>query len=115
MKNNQTTALITELKRFAIEQKRPLWKRIATDLEKPTRQRRIINLWKLEKEAKEGETLIVPGKVLGDGTLTKKVTVAAAGFSDEAKEKLAKSGATTLTINELMKQHPDGKGIRIIG
>lgn len=115
MKNNQTMALITELKRFAIEQKRPLWKRIATDLEKPTRHRRIVNLWKLEKEVKDGETLIVPGKILGDGTLTKKVTLAAASFSQEAKEKLAKSGTKTLTITELMKQHPDGKGVRIIG
>lgn len=115
MKNKTTTMLVSELKRFAIEKQRPLWKRIAQDLEAPTRHRRIINLWKLEQQAKEGDTIIVPGKVLGDGALTKKVTVGAAGYSADAKKKLAASGSKALTIKELMEQHPDGKNIKILG
>lgn len=115
MKNDQLTTLITQLKRVAIEKERPLWKRVAADLEKPTRARRIVNLWLIEQYAKDGETLIVPGKVLGDGVLTKKVTVAAASFSDEAKRKLAANGSKALSIEELLKHKPDGKEIRILG
>ena len=111
-KNAQMGALITALKRQAIEGQRPLWKRVASDLEKPSRQRRIVNLWKLDQYAKDGEIVIVPGKVLGDGQLTKKVTIAAYSYSAEAKKKLDKQA---LTITELLKKHPDGKGIRIMG
>ncbi len=111
-KNQHLGALITTLKRQAIEKQRPLWKRIASDLEKPSRQRRAVNLWKLDKFAKDGEIVIVPGKVLGDGVLTKKVTVAAFSYSAEARKKLDKNA---ITISELLKKQPDGKGIRIMG
>ncbi len=115
MKNNQTTSLCVALKRLAIEQKRPLWKRVASDLEAPTRSRRVINLWRIEEQAKDGETIIVPGKVLGDGLLTKKITIAAASCSAEAKRKLTASGSKVLSIEELARKHPDGKDIKILG
>ncbi len=115
MKNEQLSTTITALKRLAIEQQRPLWKRVAADLEKPTRQRRVVNLWKLEQHAKDGEIILVPGKLLGDGILTKKLTVAAAFYSGEARQKVAASGSTPLTIEELLKKHADGKNVRIIG
>ena len=114
MKNARRTELVTELKRLAIQKQRPLWKRIATDLEKSSRKQRIVNLWKLN-QCDEGEILLVPGKILGDGSVNKKLTVAATAFSNEAKQKLAASGCKTLTIQELMKQEPDGKSVRIIG
>ncbi len=110
-KNTELARTIATLKQAAIEKQRPLWKRIATDLEKPSRQRRVVNLWKLDQYAKEGETIVVPGKVLGDGELTKQVVVAAHSFSSEAKKKLK----SALTIEELLKKNPDGKGVRILG
>jgi len=115
MKNGNTETLIAGLKRLAIEQQRPLWKRVATELEKPSRNRRVVNLWKIDKFAKDGELLLVPGKVLGDGVLTKKVTIAAAQFSDEARHKLVASGSTVLSLEEAAKHHADGKNIRILG
>lgn len=115
MKNANAIAVTGALKRLAIEKQRPLWKRVAVDLEKSTRQRRIVNLWHLEQHANAGEILLVPGKVLGDGELTKKVTVAASSFSASAREKLAANGSTVLSIEELMKKQPDGKNVRIIG
>jgi len=39
---------------------------------------------------KEGETVVVPGKVLNVGELTKKVEVAAFSFSQSAEEKIKK-------------------------
>jgi large subunit ribosomal protein L18e len=114
MKNNTTETLIQHLKKTAIEQKVPLWTRIAEDLEKPTRARRIVNIFKIDMYAKEGDIVIVPGKVLGEGDLTKKVTVAAFAFSDEARAKITKSGKA-LTIPELVKQNPKGQKVRILG
>ncbi|MFH1506117.1 MAG: 50S ribosomal protein L18e [archaeon] len=113
-KNVQIQELVKELKKLSIEQKVNFWKRIAKDLEKPTRQRRTVNVWKIDKYAKDNETVIVPGKVLGTGELNKKVNVAAFNFSDEAVSKISKNGKT-LSIEELMKSNPKGKGVRILG
>ena len=90
MKNQQTLALIQELKKTAIEQKVPLWKRIAEELEASSKSRRIVNIFKIDANSVDGEIIIVPGKVLGEGDLTKKVTVAALSFSEQAVGKISK-------------------------
>tara|TARA_Y100000310_G_C20587106_1_gene766018 strand:- start:259 stop:612 length:354 start_codon:yes stop_codon:yes gene_type:complete len=91
-----------------------LWKRLAKDLSKPTRQRRIVNIYKINKFAKEGETVVVPGKVLNLGEMEKKVDVAAFSFSDKARAKINKV-AKTMTITELMDKNPEGKKVRLLG
>ena len=107
--------LVSELKKRSIEQKVNIWKRIASDLEKPSRQRRIVNLSSIDKYTKENETIIVPGKVLGAGNLNHKLTISAFQFSESAKEKITKAGSTIAPLLELSKEKPDGKKIRIIG
>ena len=106
--------LIQELKKKSNEHNVLIWKRVANDLAKPTRQRRIVNLYKLNKNTKEGEVVIVPGKVLGVGELNHKVTVAAWSFSGSALEKINKIGKA-IEINELLKESPKGKKVRILG
>jgi len=106
--------LIKELKTLASKENVKLWKRIASDLEKPTRIRRKTNLYKINKYTKEDETAIVPGKVLSLGDLTKKITIAAYQFSDASLNKINKVGKA-ISIKELMKQNPKGKKVRIIG
>ncbi len=112
--NTQTENLVRSLKRLSIEKECKLWKRIASDLEKPSRSRRLVNVYKLDKYAKDGEVVLVPGKVCGEGELSKKITVAAFQFSESAREKIAKSGKV-MTIPELMKENPQGKKVRILG
>jgi len=106
---------IRELKKRSNEQEVNLWKRVADDLEKPTRQRRIVNLSSINRHAKENEIIVVPGKVLGAGTLERKLTISAFQFSDGAKEKIEKAGAKIIPLLELSKENPTGKIIRIIG
>jgi large subunit ribosomal protein L18e len=106
--------LIIELRKLSNKQKVKLWKRIANDLEKPTRKRREVNLYKINKYIKQGETALVPGKVLSLGNLDKKITIAAYKFSNQAKEKINKVGKA-ITIKELIRENPKGKKIRIIG
>jgi len=107
--------LIQELKKTSISQNNGIWNRIATDLEKPTRQRRVVNLSNLSRYTKENEIVVVPGKVLGAGSIGHKLTISAFQFSSGAKEKLEKAGAKIITLTELSKNNPSGKGIRIIG
>lgn len=114
MKNPTITALVQELKKASIEQDVALWKRIAEDLECPSRQRRNVNVFKIESLARDGETLIVPGKVLGEGDFTKKVTIAAFSFSDGARAKINKTGKA-LSIAELVRSNPKAAKVRILG
>jgi len=106
--------LINDLKILSQKDKSKLWKRIAYELEKPTRKRREANLYKINKYTKEDETALVPGKVLSLGELDKKITVAAMNFSDAARSKINKVGKA-ISIQELVKQNPKGKKVRIIG
>ncbi len=113
--NPNLLGLISELKKQSIEQNVPLWKRIASDLESPTRSRRIVNLSRISRHAKANETIVVPGKVLAGGDLSQKLTIAAFKFSDSAKDKIEKSGSKIVHLSELLKESPKGKKIRIIG
>ena len=96
-------------------QKAAIWKNLAYELDRATRKRREINLSRLQRHVKDNEVVLVPGKVLAAGMLNKKITIAAWNFSGKAMEEIRKSGGTILTIGELVKKHPTGKGVRIIG
>lgn len=111
--NYQLQQLLLEVEMKALQSR--FWKRIAFDLKKPARQRRIVNVYKIEQYARDGETIIVPGKVLSVGDLTKKVDVAAFQFSAGAKEKIIQANGKALTIQELLKNNPEGKNVRILG
>ena len=105
--------LIAELKPNT-EETAAVWKRVAADLEKPTRRRKEANLSKISRVIKNGETAIVPGTVLGSGELQKPVTIAAWKFSATALEKIKKAKGTPIAIAELYRKNPKGTGTRII-
>jgi large subunit ribosomal protein L18e len=111
--NFQLQQLLGELAPRAQESR--FWKRIVSDLNKPSRQRRTINLYKINKYAKDGETIIVPGKVLSVGQLDKKVDVAAINFSEGARKKIIEAKGNVLSIKELLMKNPEGKKVRILG
>lgn len=103
--------MIQDLKEYAGRESSAFWKRIVKDLEKSTRNRRKVNIEKINASSKEGETVIVPGKVLGEGSLDHKVTVVAFQFSESASEKLKDK----MTIRELFEKNPKIKDARILG
>ncbi|MBI2108426.1 50S ribosomal protein L18e [Candidatus Woesearchaeota archaeon] len=107
--------IINDLKKKSLEQDAGIWKRVATDLERPSRQRREVNLARISKYTKANDTIIVPGKVLGAGDIAHKLTIAAFQFSQGAREKLEKKGAKIVSLRDICKESPAGKNIRIIG
>lgn len=90
------------------------WIEVAEALSCPRRKRAEINLEEINKKAKEGEIILVPGKVLSQGELEKKIKIAALNFSENAKEKIAKAGATFLSIFELIEENPEIKKVKIL-
>lgn len=83
---------------------------IAKLLSSPTRQRVKKNLEELDKESKKDETIIVPGKVLGEGSISKKVKIIALDFSLSAEEKLKKAGCEISTIKQEMGENKKLEG-----
>ena len=113
--NPMLITLIHELKKQANEKDAPIWKDVAVRLEKSAKNWPVVNLDKINKYTGEKETALIPGKVLSNGELTKKVSIAAWSFSEKAQEKIKKAGGKTLTIEELVKHNPKGKDVRILG
>jgi len=108
----KTNPLLREIIVLLKKQKEGLWIRAADLLSRPGMHS--VNLEKLNKCSKEGETIIVPGKILAAGDLGHSVKVAAFSISEAALLKLKKSKSQFMTIQELLKQFPKGSGIKII-
>ncbi len=113
--NENLKQLVQELKKESSSQKAGIWKRVANDLSRSTRQRRVVNVSKINRHAKKDETIVVPGKVLGSGALNQSITVAAFSFSDSAKKIITDAKGKCITIQELLKTNPKGKNVRILG
>ncbi|HDR53190.1 MAG TPA: 50S ribosomal protein L18e [archaeon] len=94
--------------------KSPFWIAVAKHLSTPSRNRVGINLSQINRQATAGDTLVVPGKVLGSGNLTSKVTVVAYQFSQSAVETIKKAGGEALLIEELVEKDKTGKKLKLV-
>jgi large subunit ribosomal protein L18e len=112
--NPNLVRLIDELLTAGAKNEAAIWKDLAERLAKPRRLYAEVNLTKIQKYAKENETIVVPGKVLGTGNVDKAVTVAALSFSETARKKIEEAGGKCLTIKELLESNPKGSNVRII-
>jgi len=106
--------LISDLRKYANQYKAPVWDAVADILSKSSRRRPAVNLSKISRYSGEGDVIVVPGKVLGSGTLNKRITVAAFSFSKTALDKIKASGSRSMTIRDLLKENPEGRGVKII-
>ncbi len=111
--NPNLISLIELLRKKGYETGVPLWVDISRRLSKPTRHRAEVNLSRINWCTAKGETVIVPGKVLGSGVLDHSVTVSAFAFSQSAKERINAVGRA-LTIEELLQENPEGTKVRIV-
>jgi large subunit ribosomal protein L18e len=96
-----------------LAKKSEAWREVASILSGSRRNRKVVNLDQLNKVEK-AETIIVPGKVLSQGEITKKIKVAALTFSEKAKEKLLKAGCEVVLLEEEIKKNKDAKGVIVL-
>ncbi|MCD6403496.1 MAG: 50S ribosomal protein L18e [Candidatus Aenigmarchaeota archaeon] len=106
--------LIQTLIKKSYELDSPFLREIAEKLNKPRRQRVEVNLAHIERFTKKGDTVVVPGAVLGYGELTKPVTIAALKFSKPALEKIQKVKGKAISIRELIEINPKGTNVKIL-
>jgi large subunit ribosomal protein L18e len=113
-KNPELHRVVVELRRAAHAHDAPIWGAVADRLERSRHWAKPMNVGHLERIATAEETIVVPGKLLADGPLSKPVTVAAFNYSADARSKVHAAGGTALTISELLKAKPDGAGVRLL-
>ncbi len=97
-----------------VAKKNESWKKVAEILTSPRRKKVAMNLEKINEFGKDGETVVVPGKVLSQGSVEKKIKIVASEISDMAKEKLSKSKIEFSYIKDEIKKNPDMKNMRIL-
>ncbi|MGC9308766.1 MAG: 50S ribosomal protein L18e [Thermoplasmatota archaeon] len=112
--NPQLIALIEFLEEAADEHEAAIWRDIARRLQKSSQRWAEVNVDEIAKHLNDGETALVPGKVLGSG-IAPKMDVAAFSFSRSAREKIEAAGGSCLSIRDLVEHKSDGRNVRIIG
>ena len=112
--NPNLVKLIDELLKASAENNAKVWKDIAKRLAKPLRNYAEVNVSKIERYAKPNEIVIVPGKVLGSGSISRPLTIAAWKFSESARRKIEDAGGRCLSLLDLIKENPEGKNVRIM-
>jgi len=85
-------------------------KKLLKLIDVPTRRRKEASIYKINKYTKENDKIIVPGKVLSEGALKHKISIAAIDYSKGAREELTSAGAVLSSIEEMLKE----KGVKII-
>jgi len=102
------------LERTAKANKAPVWERASGMLRRPASLKVEVNLGRISRIAESDGVLFVPGKVLGDGVLDKKLVIGAFSFSASAKKKILAKGGAAMTVEQFLKKYPKGSGVKLV-
>lgn len=113
--NPELSHAVRELQIAAKANDAAIWRAVAQRLGRARHQTNPVNVGHLDRLVQSEEIVVVPGKLLADGAVSKPITVAAFQCSPAARSKIQAAGGTVLTIHELIKSKPSGAGVRIFG
>jgi len=115
MTNQIVIQMAKELKHASTKNDAPIWLKLAKLALKTSSSKRVVNLTKINDVTKEGEVIVVPGKILGTGNVSHKITLSSFSISNSAAKKIIESGGNIISFKEMIEKFPTGKGVRIIG
>jgi large subunit ribosomal protein L18e len=104
-----------ELERQSKKSKQNIWKDVSETILSSRKNRASVNVADISRNSEDGSKVIVPGKVLGAGSIDHRVTVAAISFSVGARAKIIASGGSCVDIAEFAKATPKVKDVVILG
>lgn len=106
---------ISSLRKASKSSGADIWLAVSRYLSRPRSRKVCVNVGKVSRLTKNGDVVVIPGKVLGGGDVSHSVVVGAFLFSKAAAEKISKAGGEALTIGEFLNRYPDGRGVILIG
>lgn len=111
--NKVLRSSIVLLQRKGRSQKVGIWKDAAAHLASGAATWPEVNVGRLSRVG-EVAAVFVPGKVLGTGTLERKLSVGAFSFSASARSKIESAGGKALSVEEFVKKFPEGSGVALV-
>ncbi len=107
--------LVKDLKKASRDNEAPIWAKLAQFATKPGSAKRIININRISQLTKDNDTIVFPGKVLGIGTISHKVTIFSFSISNTAADKIIKAGGKIVSHRHITEQYPTGRGVMLLG
>jgi len=107
--------MANDLKKASKENDAPIWAKLAEYATKPSIARRHININRISELTKDNTVVAFPGKVLGTGNISHKITLFSFSISNAAATKVKDAGGKIVTYEELIKKSPTGKGVVLLG
>jgi|TARA_B100001750_G_scaffold220377_1_gene208055 large subunit ribosomal protein L18e len=107
--------MVKDLKQASKKNEAPIWSRLADLATKPSSSKRIVNLTRINRITKENDIIFVPGKVLGTGSVSHKITLCSFSISTTAAKKIIQTGGNVMAYADMIKKYPTGKGVIIFG
>ncbi|EQB68199.1 MAG: 50S ribosomal protein L18e [Candidatus Thermoplasmatota archaeon] len=105
---------VETLLKLSRENQSPLWRDIAKRLSETRQNYADLNVGKISKMCKDGDIVVVPGKVLGSGYMEKKLKISALDVSEKAMKKIKDSGSEFVFLADLAKENPEPKNLKIM-
>ena len=115
MINQVVVQMAKDLKEASTKNDAPIWSKLAELALKPNSARRTINLKRIDQLTKDNDVVIFPGKVLGTGTVSHKITLFSFSISNSAASKIKESGGQIVGFSDMVKKFPSGKGVNLLG
>ena len=115
MTNQVVLHMAKELEVASKKNKAPIWSRLAEEALKTARSKRVLNLGQIDRFVSDNDVVVVPGKVLGTGSLSHKITLCSFSISTTGAKKVVQSGGKIVDFAQLIKTNPTGKGVKIVG
>ena len=115
MTNQVVIHMAKDLKKASTKNDAPIWGKLAEYALKPSIARRDLNLNRIEQLTKDNDIVVFPGKVLGTGNISHKITLFSFSISESAAKKITEKGGKIITHSDLIEQNPTGKGVVFLG
>lgn len=115
MANQMVQQLARDLKKASKKNDAPIWSTLAKLALKPSSAKRTINVNRISQLTKEEDIVVFPGKVLGTGKISHKITLFPFSISLSAATKILDSGGKIVNFEELVDEVPTGKGVVMLG
>ncbi len=79
------------------------YKRAYNLLSVPSRKRKAVTLYKLDRYTKDGDNVIVPAKLLSTGKLSHKLNITVLECSSKAEAAIKASGSRIIDVKDMVK------------
>ena len=91
------------------------WRAVLRFLERAKRRQHVVNVYELERLKTGSGRVLVVGKLLGSGSLHRRLTVVAFDFSETAYRKVVEAGGRPIYLRDFLRESPDTSGFTIVG